>query len=354
MCRRPLTAAVLAALAAGAAAAPSSAATLHATPDSTRAATPCAVATPCKLDYAMAAAGVGDDVRLAPGDYYATGTTPYAGLPDVRPGITVHGDPALPLPVLHGHMAANATPFVRIQSTGVLRDVALDVGSNPGLTYSYAVMITPGALLDRALVRSRGTTGVNTTACSMVGGTVTNSACLGSGPGTVNALTGTASASVIYAVRNVTAITTATSGDGIRVGVSSFTSTMNVTNSIARGITSDVASRAGLAGGDVTLNLTNSNWNAQSSGGAGTARIINVGGNQYGPTAAVPLFADAAAGDYRPVAGSPTIDAGTTDPLNGPLALGGAPRVVGAATDIGAFECVPPPPAPPAPPAPTT
>lgn len=344
MCRRPLlTAAVLAALAAGVTAAPSPAATLHATPDSTRTTAPCAAATPCKLDYAMAAAVAGDDVRVAPGDYYVTGTTPYAGLPDVGSGITVHGDPALPLPVLHGRMAANATPFVRVQNTGVLRDIALDVGSNPGLTYSYAVMTTPGAMLDRALVRSRGTTGVNTTACAMVGGTVINTACLGSGPGTVNALTGTASANTVYTVRNATAITTATSGDGIRVGVSSFTSTMNVTNSIARGITADVASRAGLAAGDATLNLTNSNWNAQSSGGAGTARIVNVAGNQYGPTAAAPLFTDAAAGDYRAVAGSPTIDAGVTDPLNGPLALGGAPRTVGATADIGAFEFVPAP-----------
>ena len=229
--------------------------------------------------------------------------------------------------------------------------MALDVGSNAGLIYSYAVTIEPGALLDRALVRSRGTAGVNTTGCAMLGGTVRNTACLGSGPGTVNALTGTSTAPTVYTVRNVTAITTAQSGDGVRVGVSTQTSSMNVTNTIARGITSDVASRAGLATGDVTLTLDHSNWNAQSSGGAGTARIVPGAGNQYGPTAAVPLFADAAAGDYRIAAGSPTIDAGATDPLNGPLALGGTARLIGAATDMGAYEFVPPPPAPPAPPA---
>jgi hypothetical protein len=51
-------------------------------------------------------------------------------------------------------------------------------------------MVGAGALLDRSIARSRSN-GATFTACAMLGGTVRNTACLGSGAGTVNALTGT-------------------------------------------------------------------------------------------------------------------------------------------------------------------
>jgi hypothetical protein len=57
-------------------------------------------------------------------------------------------------------------------------------------------------------------------------------------------------------------------------------------------------------------------------------------GNQQSP----PLFRDAAAGDLRPAAGSPTIDAGTGDALLGGADPAGCPRSLGGAPDIGAYE----------------
>jgi len=85
------------------AASPAAAATtFYAESKSTRTTQPCAQATPCKLDYAMLAAGNGDDVSIAPGDYYDSATTPYAGLPPVANGVTVHGSSKSDLPTLHG------------------------------------------------------------------------------------------------------------------------------------------------------------------------------------------------------------------------------------------------------------
>jgi hypothetical protein len=73
---------------------------------------------------------------------------------------------------------------------------------------------------------------------------------------------------------------------------------------------------------------------------AETEGAIGGPANQVAP----PLFADAASGDYRPAAGSPTIDAGAVGDGLGPLYLAGRPRVLGSAPDIGAYEFVPPPP----------
>src|SRR5262249_55412407 len=61
-------------------------------------------------------------------------------------------------------------------------------------------------------------------------------------------------------------------------------------------------------------------------------------GNQTAP----PAFVDRAAGDFREAAGSPTIDAGASDPLDGELDFAGNPRVLGPAPDIGAYEFPPP------------
>ncbi|MFA9269588.1 MAG: hypothetical protein ACEQSX_02350 [Baekduiaceae bacterium] len=330
---------------------PAAGATHHAAPDSERTSLPCAEATPCKLDYAMLVASTGDDVALAPGDYYSSGTTPWAGVPDVRSGVAVHGTPGRPLPVLHGHVFTSTQPFIALRSGGTLSDVTLDVEPEPGLAGARAADVEGGAMLDRSIVRARGATGAAMTACAMLGGTVRNTACLGSGDGTVHAIMGTGSGTATYAVRNVTAITKAAAGDGLRVLASSNTATMTVANTIARGTTSDIVARAGLGTGRVTVNIDHSNWSAQSTGGNGVTTIASGAGNQHGPTFATPVFADAAGGDYRPLPTSPTIDAGANDFLNGPLALGGDVRTIGAVSDIGAYEVEAAPPPPPAPPA---
>lgn len=84
-----------------------------------------------------------------------------------------------------------------------------------------------------------------------------------------------------------------------------------------------------------TIVMTHSDYS--STTGAGT---ITDGGGQV---TAPPLFANAAAGDFQELAGSPTIDAGLTEEANGTLDFEGIPRELDGATDIGAYEHIPPP-----------
>ncbi len=62
-----------------------------------------------------------------------------------------------------------------------------------------------------------------------------------------------------------------------------------------------------------------------------------------GDIAAPPLFANAAAGDFHELSGSPTIDAGAPTGELGSPAFEGEPRLLGAGVDIGAFEFEPAP-----------
>ncbi|MBJ7332739.1 MAG: hypothetical protein JHC95_22785, partial [Solirubrobacteraceae bacterium] len=332
MFRRPLIFATTLIALLGAASSASAATTHHVAATSDRSFLPCSPSQPCRLDFAMLAAQAGDDVALAPGDYRQTATLPLPGLVPVRPGVTVHGTPGKPLPVIHGQMGSGAVPFVTIQNGGALSDVDLRVGSEPGVGFARVAAVDPGGLLDKSIVRAQGTDGVESTACAMFGGRVRSTACLGEGAGTVHAMTGIGSGSAEYSIRNVTAITTATAGQGLRALASSNQVTVNVSNTIFRGIGSDLAARAGTATGRVTVNLDHSNWSSQETGGNGATTIAHGAGNQNGPSFAVPLFTDAAQGDYRPLPTSPTIDAGGNDFLNGTEALGGDRRTIGPAT----------------------
>jgi len=323
-----------------AAAAPAGAATtFYSSPTSTRTTQPCASATPCKLDYAMAAAGSGDDVSLAPGNYYETGTTPWPGLPPVRAGMVVHGTDSTDLPVIFGHVFVNAHPFLEVQSGGTLRDVELrsDVEQAMGNFYGYTIQIDPTATVDRVIARGTGTPGVSMTACTMLGGTLTDSLCQGSGPGGVNAVGANSSGSTTYTLRNVTAYTT--TGTGISFGTFNQTVTLNARNVIAQGIGYDLNVVANDPAGVAKMNIEYSNFDTSNTSGGGTHQIIQGAGNQT----AAPRYVNAGAGDFRQAAGSATIDAGLTDTSLGPLALGGLQRSLGLRTDIGAYEHVPAP-----------
>jgi hypothetical protein len=331
-----------------AAATPAAATTFYSSPSSNRAMQPCASDTPCKLDYAMLAAGTGDDVSIAPGNYYETGTTPWPGLPPVKKGVTVHGSGSGAAPVIFGHVFVNAVPFLEIQDGGTLRDAELrsDVEQKQGNFYGYTIQIDPGATVDRVIARATGVPGVSMTACTMLGGLLLNSVCQGSGPGGVNAVGANSNQTTSYALRNVTAVTTALYGTGVTMGTFNQFVLMFARNVIARGTTNDVTVVANDPAGIARASFEYSNWKTSSTSGGGTHEILVGPGSQTGPTAANPLFVNAAAGDFRQVTGSPTIDAGLTDtssPGNGPLALGGLSRNLGLRTDIGAYEHVPAP-----------
>ena len=123
-------------------------------------------------------------------------------------------------------------------------------------------------------------------------------------------------------LRNVTAVA---SGAG-SIGIKATAGATTARNVIARGEQLDVDVTGG------TLALDHSSFRT-------AVGITDAGANQSGD----PRFADAAAGDFRLLAGSPAIDAGVADDVLGATDHAGASRFQGAAPDLGAHESVPVP-----------
>ncbi len=265
--RRPKSTAavVLSAGILGAVLAPAaSAATLHVSPYKLLKGStvlPCTSDRPCNLAFALANAGAGDDVAMRPGNYrppvlnVLQTQAPYAESLVVKAGVVLHGEPGAALPVIHSRVPVIA-PAVRVSAGGVMRDVAIEATAPAGanVNYGYGATIEQNALVERSRIRWTGVAGTVGIACAMVGGTVRNSECLGTGAaGYAHALTGTGTGTVTYTVRNVTAVTTNPLGNGLRVGTSTFVATMIASNVIARGPAGDLSVRVGLSGGVATM-----------------------------------------------------------------------------------------------------
>ena len=119
-----------------------------------------------------------------------------------------------------------------------------------------------------------------------------------------------------------------------------------VSNSIARGATTDLEAQTNLALcpdpfcdiGIIRIDHSDFVTRAPLAGAPDSVVISEGAGNITGD----PRFANAFAGDYHLLLGSPAIDAGATLDLAFPTDLDGTPRVQGAGPDIGAFETTPP------------
>jgi hypothetical protein len=194
----------------------------------------------------------------------------------------------------------------------------------------------------------RVTATAGNTALTAVGPVVvSDSAFLNNGSGPAFASAG----SQTIQLRNVTAVSHGDQSYGITAGggqnvFGSITPGAPIVarNVIARGDTADLNTADGYCfsapcsppapSGAITVD--HSNFRAT----AGSGTITKGAGNQ----SADPLFAGTE--DFHLLAGSPAIEAGLADALDGPTDLDGNPRVAGAAPDIGAYEGAPPPPAP--------
>ncbi len=113
--------------------------------------------------------------------------------------------------------------------------------------------------------------------------------------------------------------------------------TIDVRNTIARGAIDAVADPGSTAPQSAVIDIGYSNV-------VTTSRVTDLGHNQPGN----PLFVNSMS-DFHLQPTSPAIDAGITDPADGPTDLDGRPRVQGAAPDIGAYEATPVAPVAPAP-----
>ena len=140
-------------------------------------------------------------------------------------------------------------------------------------------------------------------------------------------------------LRNLTAI-----GTGTRQAIYATDGGTDITikNTIARG--TGAGEDLGVEN-TATMTVSYSNY-VDSAVISGGGSVADLGGHQTGD----PLFTNPVLFDYHVLAGSPVVDAGTTDTDLGATDIDGEPRNQGAAPDIGADERPAPPPPPPPPP----
>ena len=289
---------------------------------------PCVQASPCSLKDALTKAKEGDEVIVTSGSY----TVPETFSAEVN-NLSVHGDLGGSMPTISATL-----PYQAVQVSGA------------GSVVSYLEFIATaeeaqalfciGSRVER--VRAIG---IGNKANGLYQGpecVVRDSVVLASGEG-ATALRSVGMSGTTNVTRNVTAIAVGPESVGISAlnidpdkgGIHS----LDLKNSIAQGERFDLLAQNGFTGTDEIV-VSHSNFDRPE--GEGTGKVIDAGANQT----AQPLFVDAAKGDYREAAGSPTIDAGIVDQL-GALDFAGNPRVLGPAPDIGAYETAGP--APPAP-----
>jgi hypothetical protein len=279
---------------------------------------------PCSLPSAVNNASDSDRVIVAPGHY------------ELGPGIVLdHSIDVGPEPGAAVPTIGLSFENVRVENAGaVLHDLRIEM-AGPAMTRA---LILEGGTVERVYATGGELTGG---ACDMSAGLLRDSVCWG-GLGGLSVFAGDPG-SIHADLRNVTASTTFVGASG------GGNLTVDAVNLIAHG--------AGLNGDDLYIDvntgssasivLSHSNYaTVNTSLSAGTEFSFTPPGTNGNQTAE-PLFVDAAAGDVRQAAGSPTIDAGVSDPLIGDADLDGNPRsqppCIGGSPipDIGAYEATP-------------
>jgi hypothetical protein len=283
----------------------------------------CSPANPCSITKAVAGAGTDDEVIVTPGDYQLAQTlaTPAR--------ITIRGVPGQPRPRLR---FSGAGQFgLALGYNSLLRYVEIDQAEQ-----TQALLSSP-ARIDQVIVTGPG--GGPCTA-DIANSIVRDSIFVAQGSdGRAICTFAFLGATSTSSVRNVTALATGSNGVAIHAHATSESkATINLVNVIARGGQGGADLKAtDVYTGAATISATHSNYGIEFTGGTGD--ISNGGGNQLFKA---PLFVNAAVGDYRQVAGSPTIDAGVNEPINGAFDFEGDPRQIGT-MDIGADEFLVPP-----------
>jgi hypothetical protein len=278
-------------------------------------------ANPCDIRTAITGAHASDEVIVAPGTYGPLTST--IAFPTFN--LTVHGVAGQPRPRLLFNVGAGDGLF--LAGSG---DVAryLDVENSTGTPINAD---DGGTSIDQIFARTDAT---NTAACAVVG-TITNSVCWGTATGDAGVDTAAGGGGTFTAtVRNVTAWAPAAGSDGVLADSGSgSTVTVNATNVIAHAGADDFHASAA-SSSTATVNFDHSSFSTFGGNGPGTDNTNPGTGNQTTP----PHLVNPGGGDFRELAGSPTVDAGIDSAANGPFDANGNARSLGARTDIGAYE----------------
>jgi hypothetical protein len=297
--------------------------------------TACTQPAPCDVITAVNSATSGDDITIEPGTYGSP--TPLAlTLDDEGKTLSIHGHDGEPRPVIISQ-AGYGIELLGMNSSTRNLDIEDATGQ-----YGIYVSGAYSSAIDHIISHVSAAGAV---ACYPAG-TLTDSVCWSGGSSGV-ATTLLVPASVTATLRNDTLIASGSGGTAVAANpTSGGTMTINLTNSIARGAGFDISvSTDSNPKTAAIVNADHSNYATVqiNNGGGGSTTTVTPAGSATNQTGA-PAFVNAAAGDFRELSGSlATIDRGIDSPLNGTSDLEGAPRRLGASTDIGAYEFVPPP-----------
>jgi hypothetical protein len=283
-----------------------------ASPTSTVTSGACPQSAPCRIDAAVNGAASGDEVMVAPGTY----SVDQLLSPTVP--IDLHGVAGQERPRLVG--ASNLTAaMLSFKTGGTLRHLSLEATA----TGQDALTLQRGLGEDLLIISASGDGGkvVGATPATVLRDSVVRTS------GTTSTSAGLklreSGGAGDVALVNVTVMAPGSGATGVFCEVRNGQA--RIVNTIVRGDAVDITTSRTV--GHCTA--TTSNFRPAVSPG-----LTSGAGNQ----SAEPRFVDAPAGDYRPVPGSPTIDAGQADALLGTADPSGCSRTLGAAADIGAYE----------------
>jgi hypothetical protein len=276
----------------------------------------------CRIDRAFTVAASGDEISLAPGAYGSPSTPITQQLATGLSNVTVHAVGGAPARIYSSYSSGSALLQLN-GSAATVRDVEVHA---VGATTGTSVFVNGTA--ERVVATS-----TNGYGCQVSNGSLLDSVCTSVNGDGFNT-NGTGTRTIV--VRNVTAVGgfAGVSVNADTTGVFDLTLSNVIAIGGAGGKDLNVAQQGG---GTATMHVGHSNYDSSLVTGGATFDT-SPGFNQATP----PAFVDAAGGDFRQTATSPTVDAGVTDPLNGDFDLKGALRSAGARTDIGADEFAPP------------
>lgn len=294
----------------------------------------CTQVKPCAIRRAIEKAKSGGAVTIEPGTYGSP--TPVPEPLKVGPGVTVHGQAGELRPVI----VTEAQQGITLEGEGSsVSD--LEVQDAVGKYGIYADGSSASSI-DHVIAQVSAAGAV---ACSP-SEALTDSVCYSSGPSGI-AATLPGSSTATAALRNDTLIASGSGGEALALEATGATTrTIDLTNSIAHGAGFDISASTESGGTPTAIvDADHSDYatvHEEDGGSEGTISVTAPGSptNQTG----APVFVDESGGNFHESSSSnATLGNGADSPLDGTTDLDGNPRELFGATDIGAYEFIPPP-----------
>jgi Ca2+-binding RTX toxin-like protein len=287
---------------------------------------PCLQANPCDFAHAIQHAVSGDEVIVMPGDYVFPN-----GILLFRRQINLHGLDGQPRPRL---VFTGTVGFFLLEAAATLRHLQIEATMDDAVALGVSTFATP--TFSDLVLTATGTDGAALTVNE--GNALVRDSILRSTGANGLALDGRSTGTV--ELRNLTAWSSGPNSIAIRAGClpgACFGDGPYVTrarNVVARGTRYDLQSTSPDPDKPAILGISHSNFRPGFTN-VSIGSVLNDEGNNQSTE---PLFVNPAAGDFHQRLGSPTIDAGVADPMNGATDFDGEARPMGPAPDIGADE----------------